>query len=182
MRYIVFDRDGTLIEHRPYLNNPNDVKLNPGSRDIVLSFLEKGYLLFLHTNQSGVGRGYFNIEDVKRCNEKMIELLNISSKIFEDICIATDYPPVESTYRKPSIKFGSEIIKKHDIKLNQLIYIGDNTTDLETAYRLNCRGYGINFNKDNILLDKTKILKKFNFSIHKSFSEIKDDIIKNDKK
>tara|TARA_B100001057_G_scaffold361579_1_gene364041 strand:+ start:8219 stop:8767 length:549 start_codon:yes stop_codon:yes gene_type:complete len=182
MRYIVFDRDGTLIEYKPYLHNPNDVKLNPGSREIILSFLEKGYLLFLHTNQSGVGRGYFNLEDVDRCNKKMIELLNINSKIFEDICIATDYPPLENTYRKPSIKFGSEIIKKYNIKLDQLIYIGDNTTDLETAYKLNCRGYGINFNRDNILLDKLKITKKFNFSMHGSFSEIKDDIIKNDNK
>ena len=71
MRYIIFDRDGTLIEHKQYIHKPHDVKLTPGSREIVLSFLEKGYLLFLHTNQSGVGRGYFKIEDVKKCNEKI---------------------------------------------------------------------------------------------------------------
>ena len=121
MRYIIFDRDGTLIEHKQYLHKPQDVKLTPGSRETLLSFLEEGYLLFLHTNQSGVGRGYFKMEDVKKCNEKMIELLNINSKIFEDICIASDYPPIENTYRKPSIKFGSELIKKYEIKSSQLI-------------------------------------------------------------
>jgi D-glycero-D-manno-heptose 1,7-bisphosphate phosphatase len=180
MRYIIFDRDGTLIEHKQYLHKPQDVKLTPGSREIVLSFLEEGYLLFLHTNQSGVGRGYFKMEDVKKCNEKMIELLNINSKIFEDICIASDYPPIENTYRKPSIRFGSELIKKYEIKSTQLIYIGDNTSDLETAYRLNCMGYGISFNSENSLLDIDKITKKFNFSVYKSLSEIKNDIIKND--
>ena len=180
MRYIIFDRDGTLIEHKQYLHKPQDVKLTPGSREIVLSFLKKGYLLFLHTNQSGVGRGYFKTEDVKKCNQKMIELLNINSKIFEDICIASDYPPKENTYRKPSIKFGSELIKKYNIKPSQLIYIGDNTSDLETAYKLNCKGYGISFSRENILLDKDKITKKFNFSVYKSLSEIKNDIIKND--
>jgi len=181
MRYIIFDRDGTLIEHKKYLHNPEDVKLINGSRDIILSFLKEGYLLFLHTNQSGVGRGYFKIEDVKRCNEKMIRLLNINSKIFEDICIAPDYPPRQNTYRKPSKKFGQEIIEKYKIKPNQLVYIGDNTLDLETAYRLNCIGYGISFNEKNSLLDKDKVIKKFNFTIHRSLYEIKNDIIKNDK-
>ena len=83
MRYIIFDRDGTLIEHKKYLHNPEDVKLINGSRDIILSFLKEGYLLFLHTNQSGVGRGYFKIEDVKRCNEKMIRFSLILIQCYE---------------------------------------------------------------------------------------------------
>ncbi len=181
MRYIIFDRDGTLIKHKKYLHKPEDVKLIPGSRDIILNFLKKGYSLFLHTNQSGVSRGYFKIEDVKKCNNQMIKLLNINSKIFEDICIASDYPPGIDSYRKPSTKFGLEIIKKYKIESNQLIYIGDNTSDLETAYKLNCIGYGICLDKKNSFLDKDIVTKRFNFTIHDSLSEIKNDIIKNDK-
>ena len=181
MRYIIFDRDGTLIEHKPYLHKPEDVKLTTGSREIVSSFLDKGYLLFLHTNQSGVERGYFKMEDVKKCNDRMIELLNINSKIFEDICIASDYPPKKNTYRKPSVKFGNELIKKFKINSNQLVYIGDNTSDLETAHRLNCKGYGIGFNNKNNFIDKYKVTKKFNFAVYESLSEIKNEIIKNDK-
>ena len=180
MRYIIFDRDGTLIKHKKYLHKPEDIELVPGSRDIVLSFLKKGYLLFLHTNQSGVSRGYFKIEDVKKCNEQMIRLLDINSKIFEDICIACDYPPGLDSYRKPSTKYGLEIMKKYGIESNQLIYIGDNTSDLETAYKLNCRGYGICLDKENGFLDRDIVTKKFNFTIHYSLSEIKNEIIKND--
>ena len=40
MRYIIFDRDGTLIEHKQYIHKPHDVKLTPGLREIVLSYLE----------------------------------------------------------------------------------------------------------------------------------------------
>ena len=64
MRYVIFDRDGTLIKYKPYLHKPEDVKLTDGSKEIVSSFLAKGYLLFLHTNQSGIGRGYYKMEDV----------------------------------------------------------------------------------------------------------------------
>ena len=115
MRYIIFDRDGTLIKYKPYLHKPEDVKLTEGSRQIISSFLAKGYLLFLHTNQSGIGRGYFKMDDVIKCNDKMIQLLDINSKIFQEICIAGDYPPEKDTYRKPSTKFGSELIKKYRI-------------------------------------------------------------------
>ena len=178
MRYIIFDRDGTLIKYKPYLNKPEDVELTEGSRQIIASFLAKGYLLFLHTNQSGIGRGYFKINDVIKCNDKMIQLLDINSKIFQEICIAGDYPPEKDTYRKPSTKFGKEIIKKYKILPGQLIYIGDNTSDLKTAFNLNCLAYGINFKKKKQFLNKRDIAKKFNFKVYESLLEIENDIIK----
>tara|TARA_B100001057_G_C22551030_1_gene833448 strand:- start:105 stop:650 length:546 start_codon:yes stop_codon:yes gene_type:complete len=180
MRYIVFDRDGTLIKYKPYLFKPDDVRLTEGSREIISNFLERGYMLFLHTNQSGIGRGYFKIEDVLECNKKMIQLLNIKTKIFEEICIAGDYPPDKNSYRKPSPRFGKEIITKYKIQSDELIYIGDNTSDMETAFRLNCKAYGINFNDKVQLLDKKNIAEKFNYKVYESFLEIENDIIKND--
>jgi D-glycero-D-manno-heptose 1,7-bisphosphate phosphatase len=180
MRYIVFDRDGTLIRYKPYLHKPDDVILTEGSREIVSSFLDKGYLLFLHTNQSGIGRGYYKMEDVIDCNNKMIKLLDINTKIFQQICIADDYPPEKNSYRKPSTRFGEEIITKYKIQSDELIYIGDNTSDMETAFRLNCKAYGINFNNKEQLLNKNNIAEKFNYKVYESLSEIENDIIKND--
>ena len=179
MRYVIFDRDGTLIKYKPYLHKPEDVKLTDGSKEIVSSFLAKGYLLFLHTNQSGIGRGYYKMEDVINCNNKMIELLDMNSKVFEEICIAGDYPPEKNSYRKPSTRFGEEIITKYKIQSDELIYIGDNTSDMETAFRLNCKAYGINFINEH-LLNKKNIAEKFNYKVYESLSEIENDIIKND--
>ena len=59
-------------------------------------------------------------------------------------------------------------------------YIGDNTSDMETAFKLNCKAYGINFNDKVQLLDKKEIAEKFNFKVYESFSEIENDIINND--
>ncbi|MDA8630455.1 HAD-IIIA family hydrolase, partial [Flavobacteriaceae bacterium] len=143
-------------------------------------FLAKGYLLFLHTNQSGIGRGYYKMEDVINCNNQMIKLLDMNSKVFKEICIAGDYPPEKNSYRKPSIRFGKEIITKYKIQSDELIYIGDNTSDMETAFKLNCKAYGINFNDKVQLLDKKNIAEKFNYKVYGSLSEIENDVINND--
>lgn len=57
IKALVLDRDGTLIEHVPYLHKPEDVRLLPGVREGLAAARAGGLTLFLHTNQSGVGRG-----------------------------------------------------------------------------------------------------------------------------
>tara|TARA_B110000014_G_scaffold135159_1_gene93504 strand:- start:1578 stop:2111 length:534 start_codon:yes stop_codon:yes gene_type:complete len=158
-KYIVFDRDGTLIKHEPYLYLTSRVKILPNVIDVIKQFREKGYILFLHTNQSGVGRGYYSIEDVIDCNNKMLDLIGLGDKIFEDICIADDYPPKKKSYRKPSIRFGLKILKKYKINRNQLYYIGDSVVDIETANNLKCNAIGVRTGEFDL---KQKIKKEKN--------------------
>ena len=139
---VVFDRDGTLIKYKPYLNNPKDVYLMPDAELLIKNLLKHSNKLFLHTNQSGVGRGYFSIETVNKCNSKMMTLLNQSEGIFEKICVATGLNSSD-IYRKPSSKFGLEILKKLRKQPSEMYYIGDNITDLETAYNIGCNAFGI---------------------------------------
>jgi len=111
MKYIVFDRDGTLVKHLPYLSDPLLIELLPGVKESLTYLKSKGFHLFLHTNHSGVARGYFEIEDVESCNRRMIELLELGEDVFEDVCIATDFPPGKISMRKPSPSFGLVLIK-----------------------------------------------------------------------
>ena len=141
---IVFDRDGTLLNFVNYLLKPDDVKLVDGARETLKLLMNKSHKIFLHTNQSGVSRGYFKIQDVENCNNRMIELLGLGN-FFESICIATDYPPGKDSYRKPSPKFGLEIIQKYEINKSNLIYVGDNISDMETAKNIGCMAFGVNY-------------------------------------
>lgn len=170
-KYIVFDRDGTLIKHVPYLYEKEKVKLLPYAKEIIEIFKSKKYKLFLHTNQSGVGRGFFNIDDCIRCNNKMIELIGMGDDIFEEICIATDYPPNKLTYRKPSIRFGLEIIKKYKISNSDLYYVGDAITDIETANKLQCNSIGVRTGEFDL---KHKLLERpdLNTKVIESFKEL----------
>ena len=58
-KYIVFDRDGTLIKHIPYLSSPSQVELFGDTIKSINLLVENRVKLFLHTNQSGISRKYF---------------------------------------------------------------------------------------------------------------------------
>ena len=70
-RAVFLDRDGTLIRDVHYLKDPNDVKIINGVGEALRIIKRMGYLIFLHTNQSGVARGYYDWSDVHSCNERM---------------------------------------------------------------------------------------------------------------
>ena len=75
---IFLDRDGTLISHVDYLHDPEEVLPLQGIAETLRALREAGYLLFLFTNQSGVGRGFFQMEAVHACNSRMLELMKLS--------------------------------------------------------------------------------------------------------
>jgi len=174
-KFVIFDRDGTLIEYLSYIHKIEDIKLVKGLRKALKLLIDNNCKLFLHTNQSGVSRGYFTLEDVKNCNQKMIQLIGLGN-IFEEICIATDYPPKKDTYRKPSPKFGLEIIKKFQIKVSDLIYVGDNLSDLETAKNIGCFAFGVNYGAFNLKeeLEKRNCL---NFVVYDDIHSVANAII-----
>ena len=58
VKHVVFDRDGTLIKHIPYLHDVGKVELLPGVKNLIKELLNRNIKIHLHTNQSGVGRGF----------------------------------------------------------------------------------------------------------------------------
>ena len=144
-QYLIFlDRDGTLIRHIPYLCNPDEVELLPGVKKGILSLVNEGHLLFLHTNQSGVGRGYFPLQKALDCNARMIDLLGFAPSPFTDICVAPEHPDDEPIYRKPSPKFALEMARRLDLPTDHIIYFGDAPSDLITAKNAGGQAIGLN--------------------------------------
>lgn len=173
---VVLDRDGTLIKYVPYLHHVKNVQLIRGVSEALRLLKNKGYKLFLHTNQSGVSREYFTLDDAKKCNNEMIRLINLGDNLFDKICIATDLPSEENSYRKPSPRFGNEIMVKFNIDKSNLIYVGDNISDLETAKNIGCRGYGLNCGVPN-LKTKLKTREDLNYPILNNLLEVTQKII-----
>jgi len=143
IKHFILDRDGTLIKHIPYLFEKEKVELITGTLEAINQLIKKKIKIYLHTNQSGVGRGYFGISDVVDCNNKMIELIGLGQNIFQEICVAPDFPPSKVSYRKPSSLFANELIKKYDLDKKAIVYIGDSISDLKTAKNTGCNAYGV---------------------------------------
>src|SRR5688572_33108526 len=87
---LFLDRDGTLIVDKHYLADPDGVELIPGVADALRHARTLGYQLFLFTNQAGIARGFYTLDDVLRCNTRMEELLGFPLPLFTDICIAPE--------------------------------------------------------------------------------------------
>lgn len=130
---LFLDRDGTLIEDRHYLADPEGVELIAGVKETLHAFVGRGCRLFLFTNQSGVGRGLFSLEAVHRCNQRMVELLELPAPGFTETCIATEAPEVPAIYRKPSPRFILEMIAKYALVPETTWMVGDRINDVNAG-------------------------------------------------
>ena len=127
------DRDGTLIVAKDYLSDPEGVELIPGVCEALHHALKYDYHLFLLTNQSGVGRGWYSMDDVHACNRRMLELLDLPEPGFKEICIAPESPDEPPKYRKPSPRFILEMVEKYKLNTTQCTMVGDHLTDIESG-------------------------------------------------
>ncbi len=130
---LFLDRDGTLIVDRGYLSDPEGVQLLPGVREFLAKLKAKNWLFFLHSNQSGVNRGFFTMSEVNQCNRRLIELLDLGEDVFARVCCAVGTPDNPCPYRKPSPKFTLECLEEFNLNPNKCWMIGDRISDVETG-------------------------------------------------
>jgi len=140
---LFLDRDGTIIHDRDYLADPAGVELIPGAAAALHRARELGYLLFLFTNQSGIGRGFHTIEDTHRCNARMEELLALPAPAFAATCIAPEAPDQPSLYRKPSPRFILEMIAQHRLDPAHCWMIGDRESDIDAGLAAGIRSAAV---------------------------------------
>lgn len=137
---IFFDRDGTLIEERHYLSDPEQVALLPGAAEAVRLARSHGYLAVVLTNQSGVGRGYFTLDDVRRVNARMAELLAAGGAAIDGIYVCPHAPEDHCDCRKPRTGLVQQAAHELDIDLTRSWMIGDKASDVELASNAGMRG------------------------------------------
>ena len=180
IKHVILDRDGTLIKYIPYLFEKEKVELITGTIEAINLLIKKKIKIYLHTNQSGVGRGYFRISDVVDCNDKMIELVGLGQNIFQEICVAPDFPPSKVSYRKPSSLFANELIKKYDLDKKAIVYIGDSISDLKTAKNTGCNAYGVmsgGYDLETLIKSETDL----KYDIFPNLLEVVNHLIENKK-
>ena len=137
---LFLDRDGTLIEDVHYLKDPNHLKIINGVGAALQKAKNHGYLLFMHTNQSGIARGYYDWPDVHACNARMHQEFGWSDDFFTEVCIAPESPDHIGGYRKPSPRFEHEMIQKFGLDPAQCWVIGDKWIDPQTGLDAGMRG------------------------------------------
>ena len=133
-RAVFLDRDGTIIAEKDYLRRVEDVVIFPGAAAALGRLRNAGFKLFMVSNQSGVGRGYFTLADVEKVNLHLLGELGREGVQFEKIYIAPEAPGEPSRGRKPSPQFLYDARDEFGVDLAQSYMIGDKLIDLECGW------------------------------------------------
>ncbi len=138
-RAVFLDRDGVLNEDLGYVGQPERFRIYPFVGEALRLFAEKGFAIFIVTNQSGVERGYFTMEDVQRLHQILADHVRPLGVEFTDIFVSPHHPETPSETRKPSPKFVLDAAFKYHLDLASSYVIGDKSTDLEMGHNAGCR-------------------------------------------
>ena len=149
MKKAVFiDKDGVIIEDTGFVHKIEDFKLVTNALEGLK--LLKGYELFIVTNQSGIGRGHYTIDDFKKFNNHLIKELKNNKIKIEKTYYCPHKPEDNCQCRKPKTKFLEEAEKEFGINLKKSFVIGDRKSDFELGKSAGCStihvltGYGSN--------------------------------------
>ena len=136
---VFVDRDGTIMEDRGYLADPDGVRLLPGAPEALARLSRAGFALVLVTNQSGVNRGLLTMADVHAVNRRVEELLLPAGVVFADVRVCPHRPDENCTCRKPNPGMILEAARHLDLDPARSYMIGDKPSDAEAGRAAGCR-------------------------------------------
>jgi histidinol-phosphate phosphatase family protein len=150
-RFVVLDRDGTIIQECEYLSDPEQVTLIPGAGTALSELQRMGFGLAVITNQSGVGRGFFDLDRVNLIHQRLERLLATEGVRLDGLYVCPHTPDDDCACRKPRLGLIRQASSELDFDLKESIVIGDKPCDIEmgriagaTTFLVRT-GYGVQF-------------------------------------
>ena len=155
---VFFDRDDTLLIDTNYMHKIEDLKYIDGVFDVLQEVQRRGYLIFIITNQSGIGRGYFQEEQMHKFHEKMLEGFSAHQIEIKDIVFCPHSPEDNCDCRKPSPKLINQLCTKYQIDTSKSFMVGDKVSDVKAGENAGMTSIGINCVAKNKVLKLAEIL------------------------
>lgn len=144
MKVVFLDRDGVINEfpgNGKYVTKVKDFHFIPGSREAVRDLTAAGYVLFVVSNQAGVGKGLFTRDKLDRITQKMLSGIERAGgkirKVYYSVAKSTD----NCDMRKPrigSILRGLKLIKHTINSVDESYFIGDTESDIQAGINAGC--------------------------------------------
>jgi D-glycero-D-manno-heptose 1,7-bisphosphate phosphatase len=134
MKLVILDRDG-VINHdsAAYIKSPDEWKPIPGSLEAIALLNQAGYRVLVATNQSGVGRGLFDMATLNAIHDKMHRALGLVGGRVDGIFYCPHAQDAGCACRKPRPGLLDEISKRFGVSLDGVPFIGDSLRDLQAG-------------------------------------------------
>jgi histidinol-phosphate phosphatase family protein len=138
---VFLDRDGTILNERGYLSDPNRLKFYPSAFRGLKRLQNAGYKLVVITNQSGIGRGYFTLETLSKIHLRFKQVLAQHGIRIDGIYFCPHLPENNCDCRKPKTKLIKKAVRDLDIDLRHSYLIGDQKRDVQLADNVGIPGF-----------------------------------------
>jgi D-glycero-D-manno-heptose 1,7-bisphosphate phosphatase len=134
MKIIVLDRDG-VINHDSdaYIKSTEEWVPIDGSLEAIARLNHSGFTVVIASNQSGLARGYFDIEALSAIHRKMDDLLTKIGGRVDAIFYCPHGPDDACVCRKPKPGMLLEIGQRFNVPLKEVVFIGDSVADIKAA-------------------------------------------------
>ncbi|GAB5450512.1 MAG: HAD-IIIA family hydrolase [Halioglobus sp.] len=160
------DRDGTLNHDDGYTHKVEGFRWMDGAVETVKLLNDRGFLVFIVTNQAGIARGFYGPDDVEALHRWMQEQLHTHGAHFDDVRYCPHHPEgsvpalaVQCECRKPATGMLTSLIERWQPDLTHSFMLGDADKDVEAATRVGIEGAKV---AAGDLLDRaTEMVKKF---------------------
>ena len=134
---VFVDRDGTIIEDRDYCSDPKDVKIFAGAPEALRRLKSNGFKLIIITNQSGIGRGLFTLEQYRAVEAEVLRQLG--DGLIDASYFCPDAPHQHCNCRKPATGMVCAAAREHQLDLSRSFLVGDKETDVECGHNAGVR-------------------------------------------
>ncbi|MGH8729569.1 MAG: D-glycero-beta-D-manno-heptose 1,7-bisphosphate 7-phosphatase [Burkholderiales bacterium] len=137
MKLVILDRDGVInFDSADFIKSPAEWRPIPGSLQAIARLNQSGYRVVVASNQSGIGRGLFDMAALNAINDKMHKaLMQVGGRI-DAIFFCPHAQESNCGCRKPASGMFEEIAARFAASLKGVPAVGDSIRDLECASRV----------------------------------------------
>ena len=176
-RAVFLDRDGTINVEKEYLHRAEEFVFIPGAPEAIRLLNEAGFLVIVVTNQSGIGRGYYDEAALDRLHAHMDSELARVGAVVDAYYFCPHHPETGCDCRKPRPGMLLRAQQEIGIDLEKSYMVGDRYIDVETAHAAGTRSVLVMSGDGRAEYEKYKYLPKQPHFIADNLLEAVESII-----
>ena len=142
MKLIILDRDGVInFDSDQFIKNPEEWRPIPGSLEAIARLNQSGYRVVVATNQSGIGRGLFDMPTLNAIHDKMHKACALVGARIDAVFFCPHTADSHCHCRKPKPGMFEEIAARYNVSLAGVPAVGDSLRDLQAGTALGTSPY-----------------------------------------